>query len=132
LGIRRDTMAHRRYLRAMSRGSSLAHRQPDPAAEARAGAELLAMENVARLLLRNIEQIMRATGSSHELQSREGRLQLEVFEERRAQVMRLLDLPAQRPAEPRIARLARLVEGLQFSRAYFRKVQLSASRPSFS
>jgi hypothetical protein len=110
----------------MSRGSNLARKPPDPAAEARAEAELLAMENVARLLLRNIEQMIRTLAPAMAPQSREGRLQREVFEERRAQVMRLLDAPASGPAESRIARLARLVEALQFSRAYFRQVQVSA------
>jgi hypothetical protein len=108
----------------MGRGSSLARKQPDPAAEARAEAELLAMENVARLLLRNVEQMMRTAGPDG-LQSREGRLQREVFEERRVQVMQLLDSPAGGPLESRLAKLARLVEALQFSRAYFRQVQVS-------
>jgi hypothetical protein len=112
----------------MSGGSNLARRQPDPATEARAEAELLAMEKLARLLLLNTGQILRAVESAVALQSREGRLQREVFEERRLQVMQLLDSPRRGTAEARIARLARLVEGLQFSRAYFRQVQRSMGR----
>lgn len=115
----------------MPRGSSLARKQPDPAAQARAEAELLAMEKVVRLLLQNIRQMMRTAGTAVALQSREGRLQLEVFEERRVQAMQLLDSPTGH-AESRMAKLARLIEALQFSRAYFRQVQLSVQGESGS
>jgi len=78
------------------------------------------MERLARLLCKHIEHLVRAAHARQGLDSREGRLQQQVFEERRSQLLQLLASPLRGSEEPRLARLASLIRALEFSRAYFR------------
>jgi hypothetical protein len=104
--------------------ASLAPCQPvraDPEATARL--ELRALERMAVVLCEYVEQLahqIRETGRSD---SRETDLQLAVFAERRAAAERALAGGRPEPAEVRIARLQKVVEALDCSRAFFRQTQ---------
>ncbi len=97
-----------------------AQQQPDAAGAA--ARELRAQEQLARVLCTHIQHLVTAAHSRGVLQSREDRLQTEVFAERCEQVMRLLDTPTSGIDEPRMARLEKLIEALEFSRSYFRRI----------
>jgi hypothetical protein len=91
-------------------------------AEVTASLEQRALEKLARVLCSHTQQLASAAQSRGALNSREGGLQHEVFAERRAQLMRLLDSSAPAVDEPRMARLEKLIESIQFSRQFFMNV----------
>ena len=78
--------------------------------------ELRALERMAEVLCEYVEQMSRAVQSRN---SRETDLQMAVFAERREAARRVLEQRTQEPAEMRIARLQKLVEALDCSRAFF-------------
>lgn len=94
-------------------------RQQDAASAA--ARELRAQEKLARALCQHIPHLVEAARARGVLQSREGRLQAEVFAERCEQVQRLLDTPTSGIDEGRMARLEKLIEALEFSRSFFRR-----------
>jgi hypothetical protein len=87
-----------------------------------ASLEQRALEKLARVLCSHTQQLAQAAHTRGALRTREAGLQSEVFAERYAQVMNLLDTAASPVDEPRMARLERLIEGIQFSRHYFMNV----------
>ena len=87
-----------------------------------ASLEQRALEKLARVLCSHTQQLASAAQSRGALKSREAGLQREVFAERRAQVMSLLDTNAPDVDEPRMARLEKLIESIQFSRQFFMNV----------
>jgi hypothetical protein len=87
--------------------------------EATARLEQRALEKLARVLCDHTQQLASAAGSRGALRSREASLQAQVFAERRAQALQLLDAAAPRSDESRMARLERVIQALQFSRSYF-------------
>lgn len=98
---------------------SLSRRQD---AEVTASLEQRALEKLALVLCSHTQQLALAARSRGALGSREAGLQAEVFAERHAQVMDLLDTAAPEASEPRMARLERLIESIEFSRHYFMNV----------
>lgn len=90
--------------------------------------ELRALEKMIRALCRHTEQLSREAEARGRLESREAELQLEAFAERRADAAQLLEAGASEPHPIRIARLEKLVEALECSRAYFRGA--AAGKPS--
>jgi hypothetical protein len=91
-------------------------------AEVTASLEQRALEKLAMVLCSHTQQLALAARSRGALRSREASLQTEVFAERHAQVMSLLDKDAAKVDEPRMARLEKLIESIQFSRHYFMNV----------
>ena len=87
-----------------------------------ASLEQRALEKLARVLCSHTQQLAQAARTRGALRTREAGLQSEVFAERYAQVMNLLDTAAPPVDEPRMARLERLIQGIQFSRHYFMNV----------
>lgn len=87
-----------------------------------ASLEQRALEKLALVLCSHTQQLALAARSRGALASREAGLQAEVFAERHAQVMNLLDTYAPEASEPRMARLERLIQGIEFSRHYFMNV----------
>jgi hypothetical protein len=90
----------------------------DPETTARL--ELNALEKMIGALCRHTEQLVADAQSRGSLNAREAALQLEAFAERRTQAEQLLAADSHEPAETRIARLERLAQALDSSRAYFR------------
>ena len=88
-------------------------------AETTARLELRALERMVSVLCEHAELLSHEV-RSQEASSRETELQLEAFEERRAQALEALRIRAGEPYETRITRLEKLVEALDCSRAYFR------------
>lgn len=91
--------------------------QQDPEITARL--ELRALERMVSALCEHTELL------SHDLRgredtSREADLQLQAFEERRAQALEALRVRTGETCETRITRLQKMVEALDCSRAYFR------------
>lgn len=91
-------------------------------AQETASLEQRALEKLALVLCSHTQQLALAARSRGALRSREGGLQTEVFAERHTQVMNLLDTAAPAVNEPRMARLEKLIEGIEFSRHYFMTV----------
>ncbi len=91
-------------------------------AQVAASLEQRALEKLALVLCSHTQRLVLAARSRGALASREAGLQCEVFAERHAQVMKLLDTTAPAVDEARMARLERLIEGIQFSRHYFMNV----------
>jgi hypothetical protein len=91
-------------------------------AQETASLEQRALEKLARALCSHTQQLALAARTRGALRSREAGLQSEVFAERQAQVMSLLGTAAPPVDEPRMARLERLIEGIQFSRHFFMNV----------
>lgn len=100
----------------MARNSSSADAQVTASLEQRA------LEKLALVLCSHTQQLALAARSRGALGSREAGLQSQVFAERYSQVMNLLDTAAPEVDEPRMARLERLIEGIQFSRHFFMTV----------
>jgi LPS O-antigen subunit length determinant protein (WzzB/FepE family) len=86
----------------------------DPEATTRL--ELRALERMAEVLCEYVDQMSQRVKSRD---SRETDLQIAVFAERRAAARQALEQRAHEPAEMRIARLQKLVEALDCSRAFF-------------
>jgi len=82
--------------------------------------ELRALEKMIGALCAHTESLAHAARSSGKLASREARLQLEAFTERRAKARELLAAQTTESLEIRLARLEQLVEALDCSRSYFR------------
>lgn len=95
---------------------------PGEDASEAASLEQRALEKLARVLCSHTQQLASAAQSRGALKSREAGLQSEVFAERRAQVMQLLDTNSPGVDEPRMARLEKLIESIQFSRQFFMNV----------
>ncbi len=91
--------------------------------------EFRSLRRKARALCEQTWQLLVAARSRGALQSRESRLQAEVFGERRVQVLRLLLKGSDRIDESRLAKLERLIAALLLSHAYFMNLQ-SAAEPS--
>ncbi len=101
---------------------SLASNTGSRDAQETATLEQRALEKLARVLCSHTQQLAQSARTRGALQSREAGLQSEVFAERYAQVMSLLDRAAPPVDESRMARLERLIQGIQFSRHYFMNV----------
>jgi hypothetical protein len=82
--------------------------------------EIRALERMVRALCRHTELLSRAARERGALDSREAQFQLQAFDERRNDAVRALEPGAREPDSMRIARLEKLVEALECSRAYFR------------
>jgi hypothetical protein len=105
----------------------LAHRISSEEAEVRDSLEQRALERLARVLCSHTEQLAREACLRGALGTREAVLQAEVFAERYAQVMSLLETNAPEVDETRMARLERLIAGIEFSRTYFMNIQAPAA-----
>ena len=99
----------------------VAHKQ-SAEAETTARLEQRALELHARALCEQAQQLATDARSRGVLRSREGNLQSAVFDERRYQVMQLLDAVSNTVSEARMARLQQLIGALEFSCNYFRSV----------
>jgi hypothetical protein len=95
-------------------------------AENTAHLEFRSLRRKARALCEQTWQLLVAARSRGALQSRESRLQVEVFGERRVQVLRLLLKGSDRIDESRLAKLERLIAAILLSHAYFMNVQSAA------
>jgi hypothetical protein len=84
--------------------------------------EQRALESQARALCEQTQQLATDARSRGVLRSREGSLQSAVFDERRYQLMQLLDAVSATVSEARMARLQQLIGALEFSCSYFRSV----------
>lgn len=82
--------------------------------------EARALEKMIAALCRDTERLANEASGRGELESREARLQLEAFAERRAEALERLQDAREEPAQMRIGRLEKLVEALDCSRSYFR------------
>lgn len=89
----------------------------DPQVAARL--EMRALEKMAATLCEHTRQLMAAARRRGVLDTREAKLQVDVFVERSAQASELLRAVAAPVQESRIARLQQLVEALHVSRSYF-------------
>lgn len=93
-------------------------------AETAARLEFRALRTEARALCEQTWQLVVAARARGALQSREARLQLEVFGERRVQLLRLLLLRgSDRIDESRLAKLEKMIAAVLLSHAYFMNVQ---------
>jgi len=81
--------------------------------------ELRALERMATVLCEYVDQLARPLRVQSHPSSRETSLQLAVFAERRDAAVRALQYASPEPAEMRIARLQKVVEALDCSRAFF-------------
>ena len=90
-----------------------------PNAETTARLELRALERMVSVLCEHAELLSHGI-RSREDSSRETDLQLQAFEERRAQALDALQVRKGETEEARITRLEKLVEALDCSRTYFR------------
>ena len=106
------------YLWGMGLKSNSCRRDPGVTADL----ELRALEKLARALCDHTQQLAADARSRGVLRSREAGLQTEVFDERRRQIMQVLDTDSPEVAEPRMARLEKLIEAVSFSRDYFMNV----------
>lgn len=84
--------------------------------------ELRALEKMAAALCRHAELLWRQARASGIPLTREAELHRQAFEERREEAMRLSKSPPDEPSSTRIARLERLIEALEVSRAYFKSL----------
>jgi hypothetical protein len=107
----------------------MANDLPQRSAETPANLEFRVLRKRARALCEQTCQLVAAARSRGELQSREARLQVEVFGERRVQVLQLLLPGSATIDEARLARLEQLISALLLSHAYFAKPQ-PAARPA--
>ena len=83
--------------------------------------EQRALEKMLNALCKHtVQLILEARSRGSDLESREADFQLQAFAERRAQAMELLKDGSREPPEIRIARLERLIDAVDRSRAYFR------------
>ena len=82
--------------------------------------ELRALEKMVRVLCEYIARAARQADERGSCESREADLQLQVFLERRNEAKRVLHTDTTETQETRIARLEKIVESLDCSRAYFR------------
>lgn len=82
--------------------------------------ELRALERLIGALCEHTELLCRDARAYRGSKSREIELQLQVFDERRSQALEALETDRGEPCETRIARLQKLAEALDCSRAYFR------------
>lgn len=89
--------------------------------DSKVGLEIRALVKMVRALCRHTEQLVSAARSRGALDSREAELQLRAFAERRSEALKLP--AATEPPAMRIARLEKLVEMLECSRAYFRELE---------
>lgn len=89
--------------------------------------EARALEKMARALREHSRQLLEAAEVRDGLGSREAKLQVRAFAERCAQADALLEGDDERPSESRLARLEKLVNALECSRAYFRGVSPGAA-----
>jgi hypothetical protein len=87
--------------------------------ETTAALELRALEKMVAALCRHTDLLARQAQAAGALGTREAQLQRLAFEERRREVVRIMKEPPAEPSSSRIARLERLVEALEISRAYF-------------
>ena len=85
----------------------------------------------ARALCEQTWQLVAAARARGALQSREARLQVEVFGERRVQVLQLLLKGSAKIDESRLAKLEKLIAAILLSHAYFSKAQ-TATAPAGS
>ena len=92
-------------------------------AETAARLEFRALRREARALCEQTWQLVVAARARGALKSRESRLQVEVFGERRVQVLRLLLRGSDRIDESRLAKLEKMIAAVLLSHAYFMKVQ---------
>lgn len=83
------------------------------------GLELRALKRMIGARCEQIERWAREALSRGELDSRESNFQLQVFTERRGQALDQIENDSGEPLETRAARLERLLEALECSRAYF-------------
>ena len=81
--------------------------------------ELRALQKMSAALCRHIELLWREATRDGAL-GREAELHWQAFEERRKEAMRLGKASSGESVASRIARLERLVEALEVSRAYFK------------
>lgn len=93
----------------------------DPEATTRL--ELRALERMAEVLCEYVEQLANQIRQRGQSRSRETDLQLAVFVERRAAAERALASRLPEPAEIRIARLQKVVDALDCSRAFFNQIE---------
>lgn len=91
--------------------------------------EFRALRRKARELCEQTWQLVLAARSRGSLKSRESRLQVEVFGERRVQVLKLLVKGSDGIDESRLAKLEKMIAALLLSHDYFVKVQ-SAPTPA--
>ena len=82
--------------------------------------ELRALEKMAAALCRHAELLWCEAANADGPIPREAMLHRQAFEERRREAMRLTKAPGDEPSALRIARLERLIEALEVSRAYFK------------
>ncbi len=108
---------------------SMAHDNAQRDAQTTADLEFRVFRKRARALCEHTWQLVAAARSGGALQSREARLQVEVFGERRVQVLRLLLKGSAKIDESRLARLEKLIAAILLSHAYFTKLQ-SAEQPA--
>jgi hypothetical protein len=101
----------------------MAHVMQQEDAETMARLEFRALRREARALCEQTWQLVAAARSRGALQSRESRLQVEVFGERRIQVLRLLLRGSARIDESRLAKLEKMIAAVLLSHAYFMKLQ---------
>lgn len=87
--------------------------------ESAAGLELRALERMIGARCEQIERMARDAVARNDLDSRESELQIQVFAERRSQALDQIGTATSEPLETRAARLERLLEALECSRAYF-------------
>lgn len=103
--------------------TSMAHVMQQQDAETAARLEFRALRREARALCEQTWQLVLAARSRGALQSREARLQVEVFGERRVQVLRLLLRGSDKIDESRLAKLEKMIAAILLSHAYFMNVQ---------
>lgn len=84
--------------------------------------EIHALEKMLEARCKQIESMVRAAGLKGSDMSREQDLQIQAFTERRAQALRQLAAGLEEPDNARVARLERLLEALDCSRAFFHSV----------
>jgi hypothetical protein len=96
-------------------------------AETTANLEFRVFRKRARALCEHTWQLVAAARSRGALQSREARLQVEVFAERRVQVLQLLLKGSAKIDESRLARLEKLIAAILLSHAYFTNMQSAAA-----
>jgi len=95
--------------------------------------ELAAVEQLARALCEQVARLIDTARSDDRLGTREARLQLAAFEERRQRALSVLDAPSGEPTSIRLGNLEKIAEALECSRAFFgtsansEPVQASAS-----
>jgi hypothetical protein len=108
----------------------MAHDMSQRDAETTANLEFRVFRKRARALCEQTWQLVAAARARGALQTREARLQVEVFGERRIQVLQLLVKGSGRIDESRLARLEKLIAAILLSHAYFTKLQPAAERGS--